>query len=71
MPNPNAQRASRSSRSTSVEKAIDLGDVDVTLQGGAINVYDRQNLFYFDLFTFRRVDQLSFLPYLSLLVEIR
>jgi hypothetical protein len=43
---------------------------DVTLQAGALNVYDRQNLFYFDLFLFRRVDQLSFLPFVSLLVEV-
>ncbi len=41
----------------------------LTLQGGAINVYDRRNLFYFDLFTVRRVDQLPFLPNLSAKLE--
>ncbi len=55
----------------SVEVAFDLRLAELTLQAGAINVYDQRNLFYFDLFTFRRVDQLSFLPYVSLLVEIR
>lgn len=37
-----------------------------TLQVGGINVYDRQNLFYFDLFTTQRVDQLPVTPYVSL-----
>jgi hypothetical protein len=55
----------------SVEFSFGLGPAALTLQGGAINVYDQRNLFYFDLFTFRRVDQLSFLPYVSLLVEFR
>lgn len=55
----------------SVEQTVDLRLAALTFQAGAINVYDQQNLFYFDLFTFRRVDQLSFLPYASLLVEVR
>ena len=55
----------------SVEHAFDLHFADITVQAGATNVYDRRNLFYFDLFTFRRVDQWSFLPYVSLLVEVR
>jgi hypothetical protein len=36
------------------------------LQAGAINVYNRSNMFYYDLFTGRRVDQLPFAPYLSI-----
>lgn len=50
----------------SVERAIDLGSAELTLQAGGINVYDRNNLFYFDLFTVQRVDQLPLVPYLSL-----
>jgi hypothetical protein len=38
----------------------------MTVQIGGINVYDRRNLFYLDLFTAQRVDQLPVVPYLSL-----
>lgn len=39
-----------------------------TLTGrlGVINAYDRRNIFYYDLFTARRVDQLPMIPYASL-----
>lgn len=52
----------------SLERVFDLGLVDLTAKAGAINLYDRQNLFYFDLFTQRRVNQLPLVPYLA--VEI-
>ncbi len=41
----------------------------LTAQVGVINVYDRRNLFYFDLFTLRRVDQLPLLPTFGLKLE--
>ncbi len=50
----------------SVERIVDVGEGSLTFQVSAINVYDRANLFYFDLFTIRRVDQLPFLPTLSI-----
>lgn len=37
---------------------------------GAINSYDSRNIFYFDVNTLQRVDQMPFLPYFSLKVEI-
>lgn len=49
----------------SAERTFDLDVADLTLELGAINLYDRANLFYFDLFTQRRVDQLPLIPYLS------
>ena len=55
----------------SVERPFDLGAMRASVQAGAINVYDRANLFYFDVFTFRRVDQLPFVPYVSLKLETR
>ena len=55
----------------SVERAFPLGRGTLTVQAGAINVYDRANLFYFDLFTVRRVDQLPLIPNLSLKYETR
>ncbi len=41
-----------------------------TIQGSLINLYDRSNIFYLDVFTLRRVDQLPVIPSLSLKVEI-
>jgi len=35
------------------------------VQAGAINGYDRRNMFYYDLFTGHRLDQLRFAPYAS------
>ncbi len=37
-----------------------------SLQAGAIDVYDRRNMLYYDLFTGRRADQLPRAPYASL-----
>jgi hypothetical protein len=37
---------------------------------GAINVYNRNNLFYFDLSSLERIDQLPIVPYLSVTVEL-
>jgi outer membrane receptor protein involved in Fe transport len=53
----------------SVERRFDLGLGELTLQAGAINAYNRNNLFYYDLFRSRRVDQLPFVPYLSLKMD--
>ena len=46
----------------SVARTFMLPQARLTLQAGAINVYDRRNLFYLDVFTLQRVDQLPFLP---------
>lgn len=43
----------------------------LTVQAGLINVYDRRNLFYLDLFTLRRVDQLPVVPTIGLKLEVR
>jgi hypothetical protein len=42
-----------------------------TVQAGAINLYDRANLFYYDVFTVRRVNQLPLVPFVSLKLESR
>lgn len=54
----------------SAERTFDFAAADVTLEAGAINLYNRANLFYFDLFTLSRVDQLPLVPYLSLQISI-
>jgi hypothetical protein len=43
----------------------------LTAQAGAINVYNRRNMFYYDLFTGRRVDQLPLAPYASMTLRTR
>lgn len=55
----------------SAERTFSLHGANLTLQAGAINLYDRANLFYYDIFTTRRVDQLPLLPYVSLKIETR
>ena len=49
----------------SVARDFDLSIGKLQVQAGAINVYDRRNMFYYDLYTRRRVDQLPFAPYAS------
>lgn len=46
----------------SVERVINLRPVQLTLQASLINAYDRSNIFYLDVFTLRRVDQLPIVP---------
>ena len=43
----------------------------LTIQTGVINAYDRKNLFYLDLFTLRRVDQLPLIPTIGLKLEFK
>lgn len=46
----------------SVERRLRLGRYDVTAMLSVLNAYDRRNLFYLDVFTMRRVDQLPVVP---------
>ena len=46
----------------SAERTFDLGAASLTAQAALINAYDRANLFYYDTFTLRRVDQLPIIP---------
>ena len=54
----------------SVDRTFDLGAAALTVQASAINTYDRRNLFYLDVFTLRRVDQLPLVPSLGLKLEV-
>ena len=53
----------------SVDRTFDIGAVEMTVLGSLINVYDRRNLFYLDVFTLQRVDQLPIVPSLGLKVS--
>lgn len=53
----------------SVEQAFLLPTVKINVQAGAINTYNWNNLFYYDVFDQKGVDQLPLMPYLSLKIE--
>lgn len=53
----------------SVSKSWQLSRAKLTLQGSVINIYNRRNLFYLDIFTLNRVDQLPIVPTLGLQVS--
>ena len=55
----------------SLERELGLPWGQLLLQGGVINTYDRKNMFYYDLFTGRRLDQLPLVPYLSVKLQSR
>lgn len=53
-----------------IERDVILsGNARLKALAGVINMYDRQNLFYLDVFTLRRVDQLPFIPTFGLKLE--
>jgi hypothetical protein len=53
----------------SIDRTFSFGGVDLTVLGSVLNLYDRRNLFYLDVFTLRRVDQLPFVPSLGFKVS--
>ena len=54
----------------SVERRWEFGGYALALQVGAINLYDRKNLFALDIFTRQRNYQLPFVPTLGLRIEV-
>ena len=50
----------------SISNRIPLDKITLTIQGGAINAYDWQNLFYYDVYNQRGISQLPLIPYASL-----
>ncbi|MFQ5569684.1 MAG: hypothetical protein ACE5G0_08405, partial [Rhodothermales bacterium] len=54
-----------------IERRVDRGRTVATLRAGALNLFNRDNLFYYDLFTFKRVDQLPFIPSVGFKLELR
>jgi hypothetical protein len=55
----------------SMERIVDVGSRQLQLQAGVINAYDRKNIFYYDVFTTRRIDQLPLAPYVSVRIQPR
>jgi hypothetical protein len=54
----------------SISRSFAVRRADVTFQGTLINAYNRTNIFYLDVFTLERSNQLPMVPSLSLKVEI-
>ena len=56
----------------SLKRTFDVSpSVGLEAEAGAINAYNRSNVFYIDIFTLDRVDQLPLIPYLSLKINLR
>lgn len=55
----------------SIRRSFNFPFARLDLQIGAINAYDHNNLFYYDVYTHRRIDQLPFAPYFSLKMETK
>ncbi len=55
----------------SLERTFDVSFGKIVVQAGVINAYDRRNMFYYDLFTGRRLDQLPLAPYASVTLRGR
>ncbi|MEZ4702344.1 MAG: TonB-dependent receptor [Rhodothermales bacterium] len=54
-----------------LERRIERRRTVATLRAGVVNLLNRSNLFYFDLFTFKRVDQLPLIPSIGFKLELR
>ncbi len=54
-----------------LERRLERRRTVTTLRAGVLNLFNRSNLFYFDLFTFKRVDQLPLVPTIGFKVELR
>jgi hypothetical protein len=55
----------------SVERtfAITSSGLQLNAELGVVNAYDQKNIFYYDIYTQRRINQLAFFPYLTLQIE--
>jgi hypothetical protein len=54
-----------------VQRGIDLPFGRLEGHAGVINSYNRRNMFYYDIFSHRRVDQLPIAPYAALRLEVQ
>ncbi len=55
----------------SAERSFRLTSGLLRIQAGAVNTTNYDNFFYYDVYTQRRVDQISFVPYISMKLEYR
>lgn len=55
----------------SAEYGRDVPFAELIFKAGIVNAYNRRNLFYYDVYRQRRIDQMPFAPYISLKVKTR
>jgi len=55
----------------SFERRFNFDRIETTLQLGVINLYNRSNIFAYNIFTGDRVDQLPLIPSIGIKVEVR
>ncbi|MEZ4700406.1 MAG: TonB-dependent receptor [Rhodothermales bacterium] len=67
----NAELPSYHRLDVSLERTLTLGKTRLTAQASALNLYNRANIFYLDVFTLQRVDQLPFIPSIGLKVAFQ
>jgi hypothetical protein len=53
----------------SAERSLNIRSHRLELHAGVINLYDQNNMFYYDIFSDRRIDQLPFAPYFSVRIQ--
>lgn len=53
-----------------LDKTVEFNRGRATLRAGIVNVLNRDNLFYYDLFTLRRVDQMPLIPSVGFRLEL-
>jgi hypothetical protein len=53
----------------SLERNFSFPAGRLNLKAGAVNAYDQVNLFYYDVYTQRRIDQMPVAPYISIKLE--
>ena len=51
--------------------AVEVGKAGLDVRVGAVNTYNRDNVFYYDVFRGRRVNQLPLVPYVSARLRTR
>jgi hypothetical protein len=54
----------------SVSKKVKFWSMNITIDLNVINIYDRENFFYYDEKTGERVNMLPFLPSIDIKVEL-
>lgn len=54
-----------------LERTLPLRHADLTFQAGVINAYNRANIFEYNVFTGKRVDQLPLIPSAGIRVDLR
>lgn len=53
------------------ERLFQLGRISGKFQAGVVNAYDRANIFYYDVTSRRRIDQLPIIPTIGLKMEVK